>query len=247
MANHGSAQALLERCRDLAASKGCGPEGCAPGPEATSDADSLIGFFQLFRPDGEGLEELFEGLDEANELAERLEFLFRVSGNSLRPQGGRDVYFIVRNPPQLSVEQAEHHATQWLEGLRELADFIGEREVSERLEVLPGIRVLEGLPPKHPRDPAEQAELLRTLQGACSELTAKISGVPAEAALLRQAYYFTSCDAMLRDFLMWPFHRRKTGIRDPFRGYFMLWSHGVKYRVFREDQIDLYVPRPGGH
>ena len=63
------------------------------------------------------------------------------------------------------------------------------------------------------------------------------------AETLRPAYYFTACDAMLRDYLMWPLYARTTGLNDPFDSYFQLWKHGVKYRIFGEGQIDLYLPR----
>ena len=48
---------------------------------------------------------------------------------------------------------------------------------------------------------------------------------------------------MLRDYLMWPFYREKTNLEDPFEPYFQLWKCGVKYRIFEETQIDLYLPR----
>ncbi|MEM0926445.1 MAG: apolipoprotein acyltransferase [Planctomycetota bacterium] len=234
---------LLQRCQELAESKNCGSSTCAPDPESQSDADSLIGFFQLFRPDGDQLEGLYDGIEAGDELTERLRFLFQVAGNNRRPQGGRDVYFIVRDSPKLTVEQAEHHATQWLEGLRQLAEFVGDDETTTGLSQLPQIRVLEGLPPKHPKDPAERAGLLNLIEGRCTELTSKVADADAHAALMRQAYYFIACDAMLRDFLMWPFYRRPTGLADPFRGYFMLWVHGVKFRIFQENLVDLYLPR----
>ncbi|MEO1616113.1 MAG: apolipoprotein acyltransferase [Planctomycetota bacterium] len=237
-----TAETLLQRCQDLAAAHGCGSQECAPGPE-TSEAESLIGFFQLFRPDGEKLEGLYDGVDVGDELSERLEFLFRVAGENRRPQGGRDAYFIVRNSPKLPLEHAELFAAQWLEGLRDVATSVGDSATAERLRVPPKIRFLEGLPPKHPRDPDEQVPLLKCIQNDCSKLTQKVTPPGSLAELMAKAYYFIACDAMLRDFLMWPLFREATAITDPLRGYFMLWVHGVKFRIFQDDQIDFYLPR----
>ncbi len=63
------------------------------------------------------------------------------------------------------------------------------------------------------------------------------------APILRPAYYFTACDSMLRDYLMWPFYADATGLQDPLASYFELWKHGVKYRIFLESQVDIYLPR----
>ena len=67
--------------------------------------------------------------------------------------------------------------------------------------------------------------------------------VGPEAALLRPAFYFTACDSMLRDYLMWPIYAESAGLPDPLEPYFHLWRHGVKYRIFGESQVDLYLPR----
>ena len=63
------------------------------------------------------------------------------------------------------------------------------------------------------------------------------------AEVLRPAYYFTACDTMLRDYLMWPLYAQASGLEDPLESYFELWRHGVKYRIFGETQVDLYLPR----
>jgi hypothetical protein len=47
---------------------------------------------------------------------------------------------------------------------------------------------------------------------------------------------------MLRDYLMWPFYGAASALDDPFAPYFELWRHGVKYRIFGETQVDLYLP-----
>ncbi|MCG8649898.1 MAG: apolipoprotein acyltransferase, partial [Pirellulales bacterium] len=113
------------------------------------------------------------------------------------------------------------------------------------LGAAPAVRILEGIPPKHPKDEREKSNLLKTFQQDATVLVERIDTDPV-AAMLRPAFYFTACDAMLRDYLMWPLYVAATGLDDPFASYFQLWRHGVKYRIFGETQIDFYLPRPAG-
>ncbi len=84
-------QELIRRCHDFAGA----------GDDVLLDADSLIGLFQSFRPDGEKIVGLFDELANSDPLHERLQRLYSVAGEDRRPQGGRDAYFIVRRPRPL--------------------------------------------------------------------------------------------------------------------------------------------------
>ncbi|QEF97101.1 hypothetical protein Mal15_11370 [Stieleria maiorica] len=234
---------FVQRCRELASRAGGGetPEG-GPGPEL-SESESLIGFFQLFRPDGSQLSGLFDAFPQGDQLSDRLQRVYAAAGDDRRPQGGRDAFFIVRSPSPLEPETAEHHGVTWIDGLRQFAEAVGDDRVAEKLASPPKIRVLEGIPPKHPKHPHERSELLNVFLDHAPTLPEKAAGVDPHAELLRPAYYFVACDAMLRDYLMWPFYARQTGLADPLGSYFALWTHGVKFRIFQEDQVDLYLPR----
>ncbi|MGV3485989.1 MAG: apolipoprotein acyltransferase, partial [Planctomycetaceae bacterium] len=102
---------LQARCRDAA--------GMAA--DASVDDQTLIGFFQRFRPDGSGLIGLYEGLPRGQDYQRRLADLFLATGDDRREGGGRDAYFVVRNPEQISPDVAEHQAAVWLESLRRIA------------------------------------------------------------------------------------------------------------------------------
>ncbi len=228
-------EALIRRLHDLAGIE----------PDRELDGDSLIGVFQTFRPDGRAIDNLFAELEAGPELNARLEQLYTVAGNDRRPQGGRDAYFVIRNPPPLDPDQAADLARGWLAGVRDLALALGDAVTAEMLDPIPGIRVLEGIPPKHPKRLDEKSQLLRTLQEEASALVDRIDAGPY-APVLRPAYYFTACDTMLRDYLMWPLYAAACGLQDPLAPYFELWRHGVKYRIFGETQVDLYLPRQHG-
>lgn len=229
--------ALLQRFHDRANLR----------PEQPTDPDSLIGFFQNFRPDGKALVDLFDDLELGGSevgasLADRLESLYQVAGDDRRPQGGRDAYFVVRGPKPIDPDVAGDLATQWLVGIRDLAIAVGDEEAVAVLDPAPTVRVLEGSPPKHPKADDEKSGLLRVMQQNVPSLVERLDVGPS-ARVLRPAYYFIACDAMLRDYLMWPLYAKAAGHADPMRPYFRLWSHGVKYRIFGESELDLYLPR----
>lgn len=224
---------LIRRCHELAGQPN----------DTVADADSLISFFQVFRPDGNALAGLFAELDCGDALHERLQQLYAAAGDDRRPTGGRDAYFVVRNPPAMTASAAKVAAEAWLIGVREIAVAIGNDEVAEMLAPIPIIRVLEGIPPKHPKIESEQSHLLRIVRTKAPAMIESIDAGPL-ATTLRPAYYFTACDAMLRDYLMWPFYVQATGLENPLGPYLALWKHGAKYRIFQESQVDIYLPRP---
>ncbi len=237
-------QTLFEQCRSAA----------KLDPEAAAEPDSLIGMFQTFRPDGDGLDEALGGLSIAGDLYRRLERLYRDSGEDRRPQGGRDAYFIVRRPRPLDPVVAESTAQHWIDGLASLAKWTSSSLAAECLSRDINVRVLEGIAPKHPKDPGEKCKLLATMENSVPELLTPMVQHSAVLELLRPAYYFIACDAHLRDYLMWPLYLEAMNHPcvsldseklppDPFAAYYDLWRHGVKYRIFSDDQIDLYLPR----
>lgn len=136
-------------------------------------------------------------------------------------------------------------AEAWLAGIREVAIAVGNDEVAEMLAPIPTVRILEGTPPKHPKEDSERSHLLRIVRSKAPKMVENIDAGPI-ANTLRPAYYFIACDAMLRDYLMWPFYAKATGLENPLGPYIALWKHGAKYRIFQESQVDIYLPRQTG-
>ncbi len=226
-------QKLIQRCHEFAQS----------GDDVGGDADSLIGFFQMFRPDGNGLAGLFDDVVCGDDLHDRLNELFAIAGDDRRPQGGRDAYFMVRKPQPITSEHAEALAVDWLGRLQELAGEVGDTQLAELLQSPPKVRVLEGKAPKNPKIEHEKCDLLKAMQVNAPALVAKITGADAHSTTLQPAYYFATCDYMVRDYLMWPLYAAAVKTIEPYGPYFRLWKHGAKYRIFGNKQVDLYLPR----
>lgn len=210
-------------------------------PSSADGADSLIGFFQNYRPDGLALQDLYDGHRHGDELSRRVEQLFVAAGEDRRPQGGRDAYFVVRQCKLINAEKAESLALGWLESLAKLGRELEDDDSVAVLDPMPTIRVLQGVPPKHPKIADGRTGVLSTLLESVPTWTHRLV-THADAEDLRQVFYFVACDPHLRDYLMWPLYADEVQTDDPFADYFELWRHRIKFRSFKEGQLDLYLP-----
>lgn len=212
-------------------------------PTDPENPDSLVGILQKFRPEGREVKSIFEGIPEGEAIASRLMQVFEVAGNPARSDGMRDAFFLVRHPKKAKVSEIVESAENFFLGLRNLALENDLKDVACQLEPIPTIRVVEGLAPKHPKADNEKSKLLKAIQTQGPRVTDANARRCQFASLLRAAFYFLSCDAFLRDYLLWPFYELDAETKDPYAPYFHLWKHGVKYRIFGEQQVDLYLPR----
>jgi hypothetical protein len=228
-----TSEAFFAQCHRASGGAGASP----------SEPDDLIGLFQTFRPDGAGADGVFLGLPQGECLHERLIPVFNAAGDPRRPTGGMDAYFIVRQPPPISGERVEALAADWLERLAAALSDVGESRLRDLLRAGLQVRVLEGKPPKHPRQVDQKCGLLRELERVGLEFTAALSPTCEVSSMLRQAYYFIACDPFLRDYLVWPIYQQGVTRDEPFAPYFELWRHGIKYRAFNDEVIDFYIPR----
>src|SRR5947207_2507671 len=60
--------------------------------------DQMAGFFQRFLPHGERLAQAFVGVTGAEDVLPRLLEVYQATADGWLSAGGRDAYFIVRNP-----------------------------------------------------------------------------------------------------------------------------------------------------
>lgn len=226
-----NAQAIIERLKQA-----------ANVPSEDPSADSLIGVFQTFRPDGLALAGIFDDVEGGQEFAHRMGQVYDASGEARRPDAMHDAYFIVRQPAPISADAAGRHARDFFANLAELARQMDRDQLYSVLQPPPRVRVMEGKPPKHPKAEQEQANLLKAINQDATAITEAFTAEGSVAAILRPACYFIACDPFLRDYVLWPLLDPPGDFGDPFSPYFHLWRHGVKYRIFQEEQIDLYLP-----
>ena len=194
-----------------------------------------------------GPDRLIGGEGVGGDLAHRLSQLFDAAGEGYRPGGGRDAYFVVRKPKSMEPEAAERLAEGFFARLQRIAVSDCTEDHSAIPDELPRIRVLEGIPPKQTKPHEGRTRWLSAILEHVPNWSAQWKSGDA-VHRLRSAYYFTTCDPMVRDHLMWPLYRTLPSacadiVSEPFADYFELWRHGVKLRSYSEGQVDLYLPR----
>lgn len=204
---------------------------------------SLVGMFQKLRPDPAVLEPIFDQVVNGDEVYERLVKVYEICGHPRRPDGMKDAFFIVRDPDAVAPEVVQSLGQEFFKGLGLLAFELNHDELATCLQPIPEIRLVEGAVPKHPKSEEEKSNLLKQVTKAGPAVTDELRGKMEIANFLSRATYFIACDAFLRDFILWPWMAEHSNVEDPFESYFQFWKHGVKFRIFGEKQIDLYLPR----
>lgn len=189
------------------------------------------------------LEPLFEESDLGKEVFSRLQQVYKIAGDGRRSDGMKDAFFIVRRPDFSSVEKVKQSAELFFGELAALAEEQNKNELAENLKQKPELRLLEGAAPKHPKADREKSGLMKAVSQIGPTVTEELIAKDPFAKLLQRAFYFLACDGFLRDFVLWPMLAEHSQLDDPFQHYFVLWRHGVKFRIFGESQIDLYLPR----
>ncbi len=187
--------------------------------------------------------ELFGTSSLGQLVSDRISAVMSASSSPQRAGGGQDAYFLVRDPSPSAPAFIEDQATRWLHRLH---DLVSQSSLHMRNPLpfgKPSVRVLEGLPPKQLKSDEEAIPLLRWLKRDAGQVTQGLAGDCVIHELFREACYFIACDAMLRDYVLWPTYRLSEPTEDPFSNYFELWRRGVKWRVFQEDTVDIYLPR----
>lgn len=240
-----SIETVFNRCVSIAGTIEETVDKCTGRP---MEPDALIGFFQSLRPHGSGLDTVFDGFSCSADLIDRLSGVYAAAGTGSRDAIMRDAYFVVRQPEVIDHLEVQRIADEWVENMEWLSKSVGG--VDSFPATRPSVRVLEGTPPKQPKRDEDKTNLMLTFQKLIPSLIEKADPDNELAAFLRPAYYFINCDTMLRDYLMWPLHsevvcagRFGDTAFDPFTPYFQLWKHGIKFRIYRDDQIDIYMPR----
>src|SRR5438309_1359746 len=89
-------------------------------------SENLAGFFQTFRPHGDHLADVFEGVVGASDILPRLMEVYEATAEGYE-RG--DAYFIVKNPKPLSVEHARELASLHLQSMGEIARTVGNKRL----------------------------------------------------------------------------------------------------------------------
>lgn len=203
------------------------------------DEEKWFGVFQAYRPTGAGVEEVFAGVEDAADHAERIRSVCR----ACRHAGWeRDAYFVVRSPQ--AAEEGELLALgraqlQEVNKLALLGAVLGTRTLQDRISEVKDVRLVS------PADVDFRAETHLDVWNGVDVLLLGLYDYADRLVRLREGFYSVACDQWLGWYLQWPYFRKRTGMREMFRPYFDLWVRGVRI-CFRKDAMCLVRPEENG-
>ena len=177
------------------------------------DRHKLAGVFNRYRPNGFGLERLFNAQGVEGDVLSRLRRLFKATESG--PPS--DLYFLVQDPPAIgqsaAIELAEKHvesvrALLWARGDARSATLIATASPQFVSLPEPGSNDLERAIHEH----------LTDWLGACSQVE--------DLMVLEEAIFSMASDYWLTIYVLWPALTPSfpTEIAAP---YFELWRHGL--------------------
>jgi hypothetical protein len=194
--------------------------------------------FQGFRPNGEGLANLFSGVVGSSDVLPRLLEVYEATSSGYVTDSGEDAYFIVRNPPPIS--EADLHALthRHLMEANKLVCQGQSSEISSLFDPLPNIEIVNAEIPEQAASAVPDVLLLELV----NDLVLSSTPTNSDFFLLEEAFYHINCDYLTRHYLLWPLYRTALSIADPFLPYFDLWKHGAR-PVWEENRVvKVYAP-----
>ena len=197
-------------------------------------SDELVGFFQAFRPQGDGLLKAFEGVTKADEILPRLLEIYQVTTDGY-PE---DAYFVIRKPLPLSRELALGFASSHIRKCLDIAKEMGRDDLVQLLQLYHRMEVVVGDKPWPPRQDESEVDLDEVV----IDFMLSLKPLKSQALLLSDALYSMACDTYIRDYIFWPLFRNSTIVADPFAPYFNLWKHGAGLRLESDHLLKVYLP-----
>lgn len=195
--------------------------------------DNTFGLFQNFRPDGKGVERVFEPLPKAQkeELLKRILPLYAATHF---PDCELDAYFIPRKPVKRSKDEEEQLGTTFLSRLNEVSRLM--KDAQEELAPLRKIKRIE-IVKKLDEEPSDFHTVIHEAIGDALFDCKDFSGL---LSCLSEAYYSTTCDYWIAHYLSWPQFAEKYPV-DLFEPAFELWKSDKQFRL--EEDVLMIGPR----
>jgi hypothetical protein len=207
---------LLERWRTIVAARD--PEAAMNWDDEPQDF-----FLHAFRPDGEGLEPLFEDMPGGAEVLARLLRVFAVAGDVSRGQA----YFIPVGTPTSTASALHGWATEYLRKLDQIARHMDARG-PQALALIEGslqVEIVVGPPPE--TDRVRPHEMISFTGELVTEFGRSLPRPSRHGDYLLDPLYYLACDYELAYYVLWPHLAADAPVEDPFAPYFELWRHGA--------------------
>lgn len=215
----------------------------APGSKSTrpwtNEEEDLMDYFQRFRPDGRGVEKVFEGVNRGEEVLARLLPFYHYT----KQGASEDLVFVVRKPQPASEEELREIMTQYLEKVRQIATDVHYLKL---LNLLDSIQIQTKRGPLGrdiaTPDIAIPEPHFAMIHDTTGDWFINLEPISSDVTLLEEAFYSMCGDYELAQYIMWPIYREATPIEDPFAPIFELWIRGAKFQ-FTGQVLTVYAPQ----
>ncbi|MDE1464142.1 hypothetical protein [Spartinivicinus poritis] len=158
---------------------------CAGSVDQYNSTESFIGYFQSFRPNGSGLNELFKGAVKGKEVLERLLAIYKAIESSYCKN---DWYFLVKKPPTVSETKACSIFREHLQSMKLIVDEMDEMDVSEEISNITHLNVLQ-LDDQSINYDVYESSLEAGIQDIVTDLLCEYDPIDSEALLLEEGIY----------------------------------------------------------
>ncbi|MEV9641472.1 hypothetical protein ABZ756_12245 [Mammaliicoccus sciuri] len=199
--------------------------------ESDIEEARFYGYFQMYMPDGKGIEATFEPLEDGHAYLQKVLQIYEMLDPNDFSGPAVPGYFTSKagNVPN---EVLVDYGRQFIQGLKDLLlECSGKMDVEGSVDYLLGIEEVRIVPPgsidgiRQQYDP----EIYETIFDIISEQTEYDE--PIE--VLDEAYYSIACDYWISYYLQW--HRYRLN-GDPFAAYFELYGRGYS-AIFSENRL----------
>ena len=199
--------------------------------ESDIEEAQFYGYFQMYMPDGKGVEATFEPLEDGHAYLQRILKIYKM----LEPEdfrGSAVPGYFTSKAVNVTNEILINYGRQFIQGLKDLMLESSEKaDTVDSVDYLLGIKEIKIIPSGSIDEIRQQydPEIYETIFDIINEQ--KEYDEPIE--ILDEAYYSIACDYWISYYLQW--HRYRLN-GDPFAAYFELYRRGYS-AVFSENKL----------
>lgn len=191
----------------------------------------LAGFFNRYRPDGDGLRSLLIENGTEGEVLLRVQKIFLVTAPHWRPS---DLYFVIRKYEDIDAESALEIVHNYLEGFRIFAEYTGNVELASALRKL---KLTSGVPEAS----ALNDDVSVMMHECLTDFLADQQGLKNELFFLKEALYSMANDYSLAAYALGP-AMDVPGAHCAFDRYFDIWRYGIRILIFKDGSVNIELP-----
>ncbi|MGV3611408.1 MAG: hypothetical protein ACO1N0_10690 [Fluviicola sp.] len=202
-----------------------------PLPSGRTDfSDRLFGLFQCFMPKGEGIEKVFEPIENGERYVERIRQIYTVTGEEVTKifqSGMAPAYFV---PPKKTVDESDliRIGNELLVSFNVFASRTENDEMREALESIQTVKIAS-------EKEEEESDTDILVYESITDWHIENSDSEELIDILDEAFYSIACDYFLGYYFQYPRYENKLGT-DFLEPYFQLWKAGYSCS-FSENEL----------